>query len=157
MVFSGVHGMVGGWRKFTGGSTAPNFLSEVSEGVSCNHQDRVVTSQCSCSIALECQSFHPISLNSSTMLGAHLVLLSSLCLRQSFLSYALFFKNPLSAMFFFFLSTQLNPSTSCEFKSRMKPLLTPVVSHSDYLHISVDVMPVFITYLVSFSCHSKQD
>lgn len=33
-----------------------------------------------------------------------------------------------------------------------------MVSHSDYLHISVYVVPVFfLTYLASFSCHPEQD
>ena len=61
------------------------LVSSTPEGVSCAHQDRVVTflgvTQC-----LERKPFHPISLNSSTSLGAHLVLLFP-SLSQSSLSF----------------------------------------------------------------------
>lgn len=47
-VFSGVHGVVGDGRKFTGGITAPHFLPSTPERGSCAHQDGATTFLCSC-------------------------------------------------------------------------------------------------------------
>lgn len=65
------------------------LFPNMPECVSCTHQDTVITFWYSCNIALECQSFHPISLNFSMLLRGHMVLLLSLCLIQSFLSLCL--------------------------------------------------------------------